>query len=181
MSANSRLAPELTSKPISRREFLFYVSGASMALFSAGTCAVVYQVAQTDIDFRLRSDVFAFEPQQLKPTSPFFFREAQAYVVANNGQLTALDIHCKFPHDRWYVVWVRVNERFECPVCGSKYQLDGSWIAGPAPHGLDHLVIYVETPQGIIHTPQDGSPVPIADATRIWVDTRTKILGQPRE
>ena len=67
-----------------------------------------------------------------------------------------------------------------CPCRGGKFQLDGTYIAGPASRGMDRFVIWAETPHRILHTPEDGSPVPIADATRIWVDTRTKIPGQPR-
>jgi Rieske Fe-S protein len=76
--------------------------------------------------------------------------------------------------------WVPINHRFECPGCGSKYHLDGTYIEGPTQRGLDRFVVEVTTPNGIYTTPPDGSPVNIEGATQIVVDTNRVIYGQRR-
>jgi cytochrome b6-f complex iron-sulfur subunit len=139
---------------INRREFLFYLGGASMALFSAGTCAVVYQVAQPRTDFRDRPDSFGFEPTRLHPRSDtpfFFFPEAQAWLIPDKSGLLALSAKCTVSR-QCLVKWVDINRRFECPCSGSKFQLDGTYISGPAPRNLDRFILHVETSNGIIHT-----------------------------
>jgi cytochrome b6-f complex iron-sulfur subunit len=144
---------------------------------------VVYQVAQAPANFRTQSGVYELDPTILRHgPPPIPFRDARAWLILSETGLCALFADC--PHRSSIPCtpqWVDVNNRFECPCYGSKFQLDGTYISGPAPRGLDHLVIHAETPHGIIHTPEDGSPIPIDDATRLSVDTRTKIPGQPRE
>lgn len=163
-----------------RREFLYYLGGASMALFAAGAGAVVYKVAQVRSNFRNNPEVFEFDVERLSTTPPIWFRNAQAFIIVQNGQLFTLDTHCTFVSDRAIVKWAEVNNLFACPVCGSMFRLDGSWITGPAPRGLDRLVLHVETPDGIVITSDDGSPIAVDQPVHIWVDPRYVIPGPPR-
>ncbi len=76
------------------------------------------------------------------------------------------------------------NFRFECPCHGSKFQLDGTFIEGPAPRDLDRFVIYLKDASGrvVAQTDPGGSPLPVPDPNLIVeVDTGQKILGKPAQ
>jgi cytochrome b6-f complex iron-sulfur subunit len=95
-------------------------------------------------------------------------------VLGENG-LFALDGQCV--RDRHLFRWIENNHRFECPMCGSKYQLDGTWIEGPANRSADRYVLEVRTTDETHTTPADGSPISVADVQSVVVDTRHRILG----
>ncbi|MBI3963105.1 MAG: Rieske 2Fe-2S domain-containing protein [Deinococcus sp.] len=69
--------------------------------------------------------------------------------------ITCTHLGCKFE-------WVPVNNRFECPCHGSKFQKDGTYISGPAPRGLDRFELAVTRDRDVV------------------VDTGRLIRGQPR-
>uniref|UniRef100_UPI0035E42AE4 QcrA and Rieske domain-containing protein n=1 Tax=Thermoflexus sp. TaxID=1969742 RepID=UPI0035E42AE4 len=80
--------------------------------------------------------------------------------------------------------WVPSNFRFECPCHGSKFQLDGTYIEGPAPRDLDRFVIYLKDASGrvVAQTDLKGDPLPVPDPNLIIeVDTGKKILGKPAQ
>jgi cytochrome b6-f complex iron-sulfur subunit len=165
-----------------RREFLYYLGGASLALLGAGSVGVltrflnpplrgekdgIFQVSLTDIP---------------KQGSVFLYRAHSLYYLSQDeGGLLALESHCTFSKDRTILLrWVPTNQRFECPSCGSKFRSDGTYIEGIAGRFMDRFVVEVTTPNGIIATPPDGSPVSIEGATQIMVDTNRAIYGQQR-
>lgn len=77
--------------------------------------------------------------------------------------------------------WVPMTNRFECPCHGSKYQLWGQYIAGPARRSLDRFVIQAVGPDGkvIAETDADGNPLIIEGNVNLVIDTGRRILGQP--
>ena len=63
--------------------------------------------------------------------------------VANTGtELYALSQKC--PHLGCRVPFCDSSGRFECPCHGSKYNLGGEWIEGPAPRGMDRYQLTLE-------------------------------------
>lgn len=87
--------------------------------------------------------------------------------------------------------WVDLNNRFECPCHGSKFNLNGTWIEGPAPRNLDRFVIravdangnvLAETPIGdpdaAASGPVPGDPIEIPPGTaQLIVDTGKRVKG----
>jgi cytochrome b6-f complex iron-sulfur subunit len=58
--------------------------------------------------------------------------------------------------------WVPVNNRFECPCHGSKYQKNGHYISGPAPRSLDRFKTVVTFEDGSTGTTNaNGDPIPL--------------------
>ncbi|MBL8160802.1 MAG: Rieske (2Fe-2S) protein [Anaerolineae bacterium] len=58
--------------------------------------------------------------------------------------------------------WVETNTRFECPCHGSKYELNGKWIEGPAPRSLDRFKTTITFEDGsTAATNDDGDPIPL--------------------
>lgn len=76
--------------------------------------------------------------------------------------------------------WVPMTNRFECPCHGSKFQLSGDYIAGPARRSLDRFVIQAIAPDGSVkETDVNGGPLEITGDERLVIDTGRRILGAP--
>ena len=61
--------------------------------------------------------------------------EGRLFVANAGGHLFALSQKC--PHLGCRVPFCDSSGRFECPCHGSKFDLGGEWIEGPAPRGMD--------------------------------------------
>lgn len=142
---------------LTRREFLYYIWGASMALFTL-------EVAGLTIWFllpRFREGEFGgvfpvsvdLLPEDNAP--PANFPDGRFWLIKVNT-LEPNELMCQTEGDGGPIVgaaalykvcthlgcifsWVDANDRFECPCHGSKYRLDGRRITGPAPRNLDRF------------------------------------------
>ena len=163
----------------SRREFLNYAFGASIALALAGSCGGLIWFTQQIPKKNVWGGVFQLDLADVPmlQATPIAFREGQCWLAYVDDGLLALDGHCTF--DRALFKWAHSNHRFECPWCGSKFRLDGSWIEGIAPRDLDRYVLEVRTAQGSRTTPLEGDPVDVTGATSILLHTENKIFGKP--
>ena len=73
-----------------------------------------------------------------------------------------------------------MTNRFECPCHGSKFELTGDYISGPARRNLDRFVIQAIAPNGTIkETDAKGNPLVINGDEKLIVDTGKRILGAP--
>lgn len=175
-------------RPINRREFMFYIWGASMALALAGSTGAVLWFAYP----RFREGEFGGQftlpvstlpavgaPPQENPQGRFWLVNTQQGVLALYKVCTHLGCLYK---------WVPSNDRFECPCHGSKFHKDGAWIEGPAPRDLDRFVVravdangnvLAETETGDANSdPQAGAPISIPPgAAEIKVDTGARVKG----
>jgi cytochrome b6-f complex iron-sulfur subunit len=184
MAASTRPTPTI-DKP-NRREFLYYVGGASLALLTAGSCGALVRFMNPP----LRGEEGGFYEVDLDlipkiNANPVGMRDGRYWLVNIDGGLLALSGVCSFMigsrPEGSLPKWVPTNQRFECPGCGSKYELDGTHIEGPAQRSLHRFTVEVTTPDGRLTTPSDGSPVNIIGSTHIIVDTNRIIYGQVRQ
>jgi cytochrome b6-f complex iron-sulfur subunit len=79
--------------------------------------------------------------------------------------------------------WDNSMERYRCPCHGSQFQLDGTYIAGPAPRSLDPFVVRLLDAQGneVASTDQNGNPLLLpGEDLRVVVETGQLIRGKPR-
>src|SRR5690606_8255993 len=113
----------VTERPVSRREFLFYLGGASAALAAAGTCGAIYQFTQQRLVYGRDSGVFLLNADALptQASAPVFYADGLFYLVLTTDGLIALNGRCV--RDQYLIRWVDNNHRYECPACGSKFQL----------------------------------------------------------
>jgi hypothetical protein len=165
----------------SRREFLNYAFGASMALALAGSCGgLAWFLQQQRFVGAAASGLFQHDLDELPfpQGAPVFVREAQAYLSNPGGGLIALLGQC--PYERWLVRWSHTNWRFECPLCGSKFHMDGTYVEGSAARDLSKGILRVTTELGVVNTPPDGAPVLIEDVQSIVLDVKQPILGALR-
>jgi cytochrome b6-f complex iron-sulfur subunit len=182
------------TRGITRREFLNYVWGASMALFLAQSGIGVLLFAMPRFregEFGGKKTIGTVGEKLPAPDSPpVAYPDVKVWLVnigpeaaASGGKhqgVAALYKVCV--HLGCLYGWVDSTNRFECPCHGSKYQLDGTYIEGPAPRDLDRFVVQLVDAQGNVvaqtdtdaNSPNYGAPVPLpADASGLTIVVQT--------
>ena len=166
----------------SRREFLYYIWGASMALLLGQSSAGLIWFAFPRFKEGEFGGTFAFNPEELPAAgaAPTSVPAGRFHVTHTSEGLSALYGVCT--HLGCLPKWVPTNNRFECPCHGSKFQLSGQYIEGPAPRSLDRFIATVVYADGTtLVTPTDGGAIPIDTSrqiTSIQIDTGARILGR---
>jgi len=149
--------------PPSRREFLYYIWGASIALLLGESTAGLiwfalprFKAGEFGGTFTYLGDSIPGEeaPPLNIPSGRFWLSTIPGEgFVALYGVCTHLGCLPK---------WVPNNNRFECPCHGSKYQKNGHYIEGPAPRSLDRFKTVVTFEDGTTATTDgDGNPIPL--------------------
>ncbi len=160
VSAPARTAPAKTAAEIrvaapSRREFLYYIWGASMVmLLGEGTAAFIWFALPRFKEGEF-GGVFRFTGEDLPqvnaaplniPAGRFWLSNSDAGFYALYGVCTHLGCLPK---------WDNSNVRFNCPCHGSQYEIDGTWITGPAPRPLDVFPSTITFADGTVLTTGD--------------------------
>ncbi len=174
-------APDVQSRVVTRREFLYYIWGASLALLLAESGGAVIWFALPRFRAGEFGGVFTLDPgglPQASATAAPGANSAGKFWVSNTDEgIRALSMVCT--HLGCLFKWVPTNNRFECPCHGSKFTNKGNYIEGPAPRNLDRFAVTVIYNDGTTKTSDaNGGPVPTANAKAINVDTGKKIRGQ---
>lgn len=167
----------------SRREFLYYIWGASIAM-------VVGEIIGASLWFvfpRFREGefggTFSLSPSDLPESggAPISRPEGRFWLSRPimDGQDTFVALYAVCTHLGCLPKWVGTNDRFECPCHGSKYQRSGLYISGPAPRSLDRFLATITYSDGTTAvTDGAGDPIPLAEGktiVSIAVDTGTRI------
>ncbi len=131
------------SSGISRREFLYYIWGASMIMLMGGFAGALlwyllprFRAGEFGGDFYVpgaQLPPLGSAPQD-NPQGRFWLTHTEIGIAALYKVCTHLG--CLFK-------WVETNDRFECPCHGSKFEAGGLYIEGPAPRSLDRFEITV--------------------------------------
>lgn len=180
--ARPAAAPGVQVTAPSRREFLNYIWIASMALLLGETSAGLIWFAFPRFKEGEFGGTFAFDPEELPGAgaAPVTVSSGRFHISHTPDGLRALYQVCT--HLGCLPKWVPTNFRFECPCHGSKFELDGQWIEGPAPRHLDRFIATVTYADGsTVVTPPDGGPIPLdlrREITSIQIDTGARILGE---
>jgi len=167
-------------KGITRREFLNYVWGASMALFLAQFGGITFFFAMPRFragEFGGQIAVAASEVPQPN-SAPVANNIGKFWLVHTDAGINAIYRVCT--HLGCLYFWSEAASIFACPCHGSQFKLDGTYIAGPAPRDLDRFTFQILDADGnVLAASTDGQPVPLpAGADRIVVNTGQKILGK---
>lgn len=192
-------APQVV--PLNRREFLYYVWAASMAVFMAGSGGAIIWFALPRFREGEFGGVFTIPVTEIPPadSGPKDFAAGRFFLI-NNGPATQSDARqpSDYPvgqgvralykvcvHLGCLFSWVESNDRFECPCHGSKYLKSGARIDGPARRNLDIFFLEAVDAAGNVigqSEPQmgdeEGSGVVLpAGTAAIRVDTGRRIQG----
>lgn len=193
----------LAGMPLSRREFLYYLWGISMALFLAFSGGATIWFALPRFRVGEFGGTFTLDVADVPPvdSGPKSFAQGRFWLV-NLGPKTLRDV--RQPRDypleagvkALYMVcvhlgclykWVLTQDRFECPCHGSKFLRSSARIDGPARRNLDVFVIEVVDARGNVLartdptiSKQEGATVSIPpEATALRIKTAERILGAP--
>lgn len=180
---------------ISRREFLYYIWGASIALltlqgagllvwflyprFREGEFGGTFTVGVDDIP-EVNAEPINFPDGRfwlvnLDSTNP----NARMYQATDEPEpiVGVAAIYKVCTHLGCIYSWTPANDRFECPCHGSKYRLDGRRIEAPAPRNLDRFFLEALDADGVVLatselTADQYSPVLLPSGTAaVRVDT----------
>lgn len=100
-------------------------------------------------------------PSNYAPGTATYVSSARLFVANTGTFLYAMSQKC--PHLGCRVPFCESSGQFECPCHGSKYNIGGEWIEGPAPRGLDRYALTIDSTTGTL-----------------TADTSTLIVGPPR-
>ncbi|MDQ7026586.1 MAG: Rieske 2Fe-2S domain-containing protein [Anaerolineae bacterium] len=176
----TQAAPAIQVDAPSRREFMYYIWGASMAMLLGQFTIVGLWFAYPRFREGEFGGIFPFDPAEVpslgsppisNPSGHFWVSQTEEGLMVMYDVCTHLGCLPK---------WVSTNTRFECPCHGSKYRINGTWIEGPAPRGLDLFPIEVTYEDGTVVTNETGIPIPLdpeKTIISISVNTGTRVLG----
>jgi cytochrome b6-f complex iron-sulfur subunit len=173
---------------LTRREFLNYAWLASITLLSAQTVGLALWFAFPNFKAGQFGGTFPVgQASEVLPevnSGPVPYTDGKFWLVnvdtEVNGQPRkgVLAIYKVCTHLGCLYEWVPMTSRFECPCHGSKFQLTGDYIAGPARRSLDRFVVQAVGPNGSIkETDADGKPLVVNPDDTLIVDTGKRILG----
>jgi cytochrome b6-f complex iron-sulfur subunit len=179
-------AEKVTVAPPSRREFLYYIWGASVVLLLGEVGAGILWFAYPRFAEGTFGGVFNFSGENVPlpggtpvsvPTGRFHVSNIDPQnTVGEPEGLVVLYGVCT--HLGCLPSWTPANQRFECPCHGSKFERGGQYIEGPAPRSLDRFAITVTFDDGTVETTNEvGDPIPLAGRriANIEIDTGTRI------
>jgi cytochrome b6-f complex iron-sulfur subunit len=181
-------APVELAPNLSRREFLNYAWLASIALFSAQTVGMALWFAFPNFKQGEFGGEFPLGAAgNILPetnSGPVAYTKGKFWLVDVDTEVNdeprkgVVAIYKVCTHLGCLYEWIPMTGRFECPCHGSKFQLTGDYIAGPARRSLDRFVIKAVAPDGSIReTDLDGNPLVVNDDDTLIIDTGQRILG----
>ena len=191
--------------PITRREFLYYVWGASIALFMAEMGGAFIWFALPRFKEGEFGGIITLPisdlptpdsgPKDLPDVRIWLVNIGDARVGDNrqpNDYTVKPGVRALYKicvHLGCLYKWVPTNDRFECPCHGSKYLASGSRIDGPATRNLDSFPIeFVDDAGNVVAqsgtigagNSEEGDAVEIpAEAVAIRIDTGQRVEGAP--
>jgi cytochrome b6-f complex iron-sulfur subunit len=205
MAAAASQATSATNvAPMSRREFLYYIWTASMALFMAEMGGAILWFSVPRFKAGEFGGVFELDLSALPPagSGPVSF-DAGRFWLVNISQEEIDQQYQQYPGTQVYpeqpgvkalykicvhlgclYKWVPTNHRFECPCHGSKYLTTGVRVDGPARRNLDVFIVQALDAAGnvIAETTAktgnlDGAAINVNGATLLRVNTGRRIIG----
>ncbi len=177
--ARGKAAAEVQVSAPSRREFLYYIWGASMALLLGEAGAGLIWFALPRFREGTFGGIFNYPVDRIPAveTAPVNIAEGRFWVSQPSEGLVVLFGVCT--HLGCLPKWSPSNFRFECPCHGSKYELDGKYIEGPAPRSLDRFQTTVTFEDGSTATMDSiGDPIPLdgrGNVVRVAINTGNRI------
>ena len=187
-SASTAPAPSAADVQVSvpsRREFLYYIWGASMVMLLGEVTAGLIWFAFPRFKEGEFGGIFKFDAEALpKVGEPPDTIASGRFHLVNVPDEGALALYVVCTHLGCIPKWVPTNNRFECPCHGSKYRMDGHYIEGPAPRSLDRFVLTIEYNDGTTaQTDAAGDPIaldPDKSIVGLIVDTGKRIMRPGR-
>ena len=171
-------AKKVDGVSVSRREFLNYVWGSSMALFLAQGVGITFWFALP----RLHEFTASFSVQELPTPNQAPIRSkvnnVLFFITHTDEGIAFLDDRCT--HLGCHMPWSDPAKRFACPCHGAQFAHGGDYIAGPAPRYMDRYAFKIWDRDGhVLARSRDGATVSLPEnAETVWVNTVHIIKGK---
>jgi cytochrome b6-f complex iron-sulfur subunit len=133
-------APD-SAEEMSRRQFFVKVGVGSAAVAALGTAGFAYQYLSPNVLYEASPIVDAGKPDRYAPDSVTMDPQTAIYVVRTGEGFFALSAICT--HLGCLTAYKPELGIIACPCHGSKFQIDGQKIEGPAPKPLPWLRTWV--------------------------------------
>jgi cytochrome b6-f complex iron-sulfur subunit len=175
----------LTTVAPTRREFLYYIWGASIALILGQTSAGLIWFALPRFRAGEFGGTFTLTADDVPPpgAAPNSFPSGRFH-VSNVPEQGLVALYGVCTHLGCLPKWVPTNNRFECPCHGSKYELSGLYIEGPAPRSLDRFLTTITFDDGTaVTTDSSGDPIPLPEGkgiVSVAINTGNRIMRSGR-
>jgi cytochrome b6-f complex iron-sulfur subunit len=180
------MSDQIQNKQINRREFLNIAWLATLGFFLVDLGGVTYLFALP----RFREGEFggrfvlgsAGDVFPLPGGDPISMPKGKFWLVRlTSGALLSLYKVCT--HLGCLYNWQSQEFKFICPCHGSQFELDGSYILGPAPRSLDRFTVRLidSKNEEVALTDELGNPLDLPnDDLLVVIDTGVLVRGQPR-
>ncbi len=173
-----------SQRKINRQEFLNLAWLASLGFLLVDLGAVTYLFSLPRFregEFGGRFDL-GQEALPAPGSGPLNYPAGRFWLVQTaDSQVLALYKVCT--HLGCLYGWLDENDIYRCPCHGSQFQLDGTYIQGPAPRSLDRFVIRLldEASNEVAVTDPEGNALPLPEqGVQVVVETGQRIQGKPK-
>lgn len=186
--------------PMTRREFLYYIWGASLLLFGGQAATSLLWFAYPRFRAGTFGGKFDVDASQIPApdSGPKAFAGGRFWLVnigeenkndpRNNGVQTMTGVKALYMvcvHLGCLYGWEPATNKFNCPCHGSQYTPSGHRIAGPATRNLDCFEIEALDADGVViatttklNNGAEASAIDVTNAAVLKVNTGARIQGQ---
>jgi cytochrome b6-f complex iron-sulfur subunit len=127
------------SAPSSRRDFLTRIGVGACALAAAGSGVVTLDYLNPKVLFEPPTKFSAGSPVDFPEGTVRFYKEERSFVVGAEGCVYALSAVCT--HLGCITRYLSDANIIACPCHGSRFDLEGNVLHGPAPRPLPWLEV----------------------------------------
>lgn len=177
--ARAKADTQVAVEPPSRREFLYYIWGASLLLLLGQAGAGIIWFAFPRFAEGTFGGTFVFPPENVPAAGgPPVSEPSGRFHVSHLEDDSLVVLYGVCTHLGCLPPYFEETDRFECPCHGSKFERSGLYIEGPAPRSLDRFATTVFFDDGTsITSNEDGDPIPLEGRriARIEINTGARI------
>jgi cytochrome b6-f complex iron-sulfur subunit len=132
----------------SRRDFLTRIGGGACAMTAAGSLVVTLDFLNPKVLFEPPTVFHAGSAMDYPEGTVRFNREQRAYVIGGGGGVFALSAVCT--HLGCITRFLSDERAIACPCHGSRFDLEGNVVHGPAPRPLPWLEVQADTTGNLV-------------------------------
>jgi len=134
--------------PSTRRQFLRAGWKLGGTLLAAAAGWTTYESLRPLASTAAGATINLGSPSTYGAGSATYISEGRLFVANTGTEIYALSQKC--PHLGCRVPFCDSSGWFECPCHGSKYDIGGEWVEGPAPRGMDRFSLKVDSATGTL-------------------------------
>jgi cytochrome b6-f complex iron-sulfur subunit len=140
--------PRFASEDPSRRDFFTRIGVTACAVAAAGSAVVTLDFLKPKVLFEPPTRFIAGSPGEFGEGTVRFNKEQRAYVIGGPTGIYALSAVCT--HLGCITRYLSDEKCIACPCHGSRFDLEGNVIHGPAPRALPWLDVQSDSSGNLV-------------------------------